>query len=372
MSRRGGRARTQLGQVWPRRLRSRVHRLLTPTTLVNEGTVLTIAVAAVVAIGLLATQFVGTVPLGGIVVPILVAGLFLRTRSLLFLDAAATAVVVYAFVRSGTTSGRIGIVLVIAVTAAFAHLMAASRERLGLQGLRGDAMLADLRDRITSQGKLPALPIGWDVEVALRSAGGAAFGGDFVVAALSDDGKRLEIVVVDVSGKGVDAATRALQLSGALGGLLGALPPEQFLVGANNYLLRQNWQEGFATAVHLAVDLASGEFTVASAGHPPAVHFDAGSGRWRAVDADGAMLGLLPSTAYVAHRGTLRHGDALLLYTDGLIEVPGRDLAMGVDKLLGEAERLVTLGFDGGARRLVDTVAPDAADDRALVLVHRN
>ena len=33
--------------------------------------------------------------------------------------------------------------------------------------------------------------------------------------------------------------------------------------------------EGFVTAVHLSLDLASGEYVIASAGHPPAVHYDA-------------------------------------------------------------------------------------------------
>ena len=54
-----------------------------------------------------------------------------------------------------------------------------------------------------------------------------------------------------MSGKGVDAGTRALLLSGAFGGLLGALPSEEFLAASNDYLLRQGWDEGFATAVHV-------------------------------------------------------------------------------------------------------------------------
>ena len=64
------------------------------------------------------------------------------------------------------------------------------------------------------------------------------------------------MVVVDVSGKGEGAGTRALLLSGAFGGLLGALPPGEFLPAANDYLLRQDWDEGFATAVHLSLDVA--------------------------------------------------------------------------------------------------------------------
>lgn len=42
--------------------------------------------------------------------------------------------------------------------------------------------------------------------------------------------------------------------------------------------------------------------------------------------------------AYDADRGVMRPGDALLLYTDGLVEVPGRDLWLGIDKLLGVAD----------------------------------
>jgi serine phosphatase RsbU (regulator of sigma subunit) len=63
-------------------------------------------------------------------------------------------------------------------------------------------------------------------------------------------------------------------------------------------------------------------------------------------------------------------GDALLLYTDGLVESPNRDIAFGIDKLLGEAERLVQHGFAGGAERLVDSVNTET-DDRALLLLYR-
>ena len=70
---------------------------------------------------------------------------------------------------------------------------------------------------------MPALPEGWSAEVVLRSAGGASFSGDFLVATRSDDGSQLEVALVDVSGKGVDAGTRALLLSGAFGGLLGSV-----------------------------------------------------------------------------------------------------------------------------------------------------
>jgi serine phosphatase RsbU (regulator of sigma subunit) len=180
----------------------------------------------------------------------------------------------------------------------------------------------------------------------------------------------LELAVVDVSGKGLNAGTRALLLSGAFGGLIGSVPPAQFLPAANGYLMRQEWGEGFATAVYLVLDLRTGEFEIRTAGHPPAVQLHAGSGRWVVEDSAGPVLGVIPGAEFSAARGRVQPGDALLLYTDGLVETPQRDLSLGIDKLLGEAERLATQGFDHGASRLVDRIASQN-DDRALVLLHR-
>jgi serine phosphatase RsbU (regulator of sigma subunit) len=206
-----------------------------------------------------------------------------------------------------------------------------------------------------------------------RSAGGSTFGGDFMVSTLADHGKRLELALVDVSGKGQPAGTRALLLSGAFGGLLGAMGHDGFLPASNSYLLRQGWDEGFATAVHVAVDLTTGEFRVSSAGHPPPAHFHAGSGRWEVLEGEhGPALGVVETLYYPAHCGLLQRGDALLLYTDGLVETPGRDLGLGIDRLMGQAERLVRRGgFRGGADRIVDGTGAGENDDRALVLVWR-
>jgi serine phosphatase RsbU (regulator of sigma subunit) len=160
-------------------------------------------------------------------------------------------------------------------------------------------------------------------------------------------------------------------LAGALGGLLGQVSPDRFLAAANDYLIRQESDESFATAVHVAIDLSSGAFRLTTAGHPPAVHYAGGSGRWRLVEVDGDLLGVMPGATFGVAEGTLAHRDALLLYTDGLIEVPGRDLAVGIDRMLGAAESLVPRGFDGGAEVIVDAVAPTGSDDRAVVLLWR-
>jgi hypothetical protein len=323
-------------------------------------------------VGLLAGKVFGPAlaPPGVQIIPLLGGALLLRRvamRQLIAVVALALAYDVYAL---GIDVVRPGALFVVLLTGVVSYEFSRSREETGLTGSSGDTLVMGLREQLQRQGELPALPAQGRAEAVLRPAGGGPFAGDFVVSALTD-ADQFELTLVDVSGKGVDAGTRALLLSGALGGLLGSLRPQDYLSAANRYLHRQEWVEGFATAVHLVLDLSSGAFAVESAGHPPVAHFDAGTGRWRLLTCEGMALGLVPEVSYVAESGRLDPGDALLLYTDGLVEVPGRELSVGIDKLLGEAERLVPGGFAGGGERLVTRVAEASTDDRGLVLLWR-
>jgi serine phosphatase RsbU (regulator of sigma subunit) len=231
-------------------------------------------------------------------------------------------------------------------------------------------MLVDLRDRLRTQGELPVLPQDWGAELSVLSAYGDSFSGDFLVTSRHDE--VLELALVDVSGKGIAAGTRSLLLSGAFGGLLGSMPYETFLPAANSYLLRQAWDEGFATAAHAMINLTTGDFSLGSAGHPPCVRFSAGSGRWEVLEGDeGPVLGVTEGPAFPRIRGRLERGDALLLYTDGVIEVRNRDLRDGIDRMLGTAERMIGKGFEGMAAKMCSAARAGETDDRAAVLVWR-
>jgi hypothetical protein len=276
--------------------------------------VLTIATVAIgVAAGHLSEWWFSP---GLMILPVLAGGLLLWPRALRILFGLVAVMLAYDALhrRAGA-----GIIATVVVTALFADALARTRWKLGVQGMRGDRMLIELRDRIRAQARLPALPAGWQSAAVLRPAGGSSFGGDFLVS--SCDGKTLEVALVDVSGKGVDAGTRALLLSGAFGGLLGSVPQGEFLPACNSYLRRGPSVEGFVTAVHLSLDLTTGEYMLASAGHPPPAQFDAGT-----------------------------------------------------DRLLGEASRLVAAGFQNAATELVRVVKAGGgggSDDCALVLIWR-
>jgi hypothetical protein len=326
-----------------------------------------LALVVLIGIGL----FPDDVPLISLMVPLLLASLLLNPRHLPWFVSYIFVTILVALALQTTVTGRayggVGVMVLMCLIVLSASLR---RSRLGVAGTMGESMFVDLRDRILQQGGIPELPAGWRAESALRSAGGTPFAGDFVVATLATP-TRLELAVVDVSGKGEEAGTRALLLSGAFGGLLGALPPDQFLSAANEYLLHQEWTEGFATAVHLSLGLDDGSFEVRTAGHPPAALRQAGTGRWSVLPSEGPILGLMKDAVFRAATGQIAHLDALLLYTDGMVEEPRRDIDLGIDRMLGEAEHLLRGTTEGAAKRLVDALG-SREDDRAMVVVSRS
>jgi serine phosphatase RsbU (regulator of sigma subunit) len=267
----------------------------------------------------------------------------------------------------------------IGVASAVSWLQVRRRQRLGLKHVRAETVIELIRDRLELQAQLPDIPPGWSIEVERRAANQAAISGDFVACRLTgpETAQVLHLAVVDVTGSGIDAGPPALLLSGAVGGLLGTVDPDEFLLAANDYLARQAWNLGFASAMYISVELASGNYEIRVAGHPPPMHYRAtqvaGSCRWRQSSASGTLLGVLPTPSLVTDRGVLLPGDALIGFTDGLVEDRSQDLDAGVARLQQQVETLVENGnWTGAAKELVDRVPFKAHDDRTAVIIRRD
>ncbi|MDN4174668.1 PP2C family protein-serine/threonine phosphatase [Nocardioides sp. SOB77] len=311
-----------------------------------------------------------TLPATTYFVWLLLGMLTLRFEALLPLTGLVLVVALAAMVHAGPLTGaRVAVAATLLVSSALI-LYQSSRQRSGLPAPLSEALLAELKGRLQAQGKVPPLPPGWSAQSAMLASHGAGYAGDFLVADLTDDGRRLEMVLVDVCGKGVAVGPQALQFAGALGGLIGALPPAELLRAANRFLLRQRSDESFATAVHVLVDLTDGAWTVTSAGHPPALRYVAADTTWHVDGARGTALGVVPDPELHASTGTLGPGEALMFYTDGVVESRDTDLDEGIAWLQRTARQAVARGFAGAARRVLAEV-PRGDDDRAVLILHR-
>ncbi len=316
----------------------------------------------------------GSWPPSSLVLPLVAGCTVLRTGRQLVL---ACAVLIGSLLSALTTEPhgvRAAVTAVLAITAGFGLLTSRFRNRLGLRGLRGDSMLLELAEHTRALGRLPDRLLDWHFDRALAPVGGNSFSGDFLLCADHPEQDLLEVVLVDVSGKGSRAAARSMHLSGAFAMLLGSVPPEAFLPAANDYLVGLGWDDEFATAVHLALHPASGRYRLFNAGHPPPAHYSpADGGSWLLGGDGGPALGLLAGSPYPAAHGRLALGDSLLLYSDGLVEAPGQDLDTGIGRLLAAAEPVLRVPRAAGspAGRLLRAVARDVPDDRTLVMVRR-
>ena len=313
-------------------------------------------------------------PIGTYTIWLLCGLLLLRFRPLIVLTAyvvlGAGSLAIFESVRTDAmTTGRLS-GMVALLLAGVMILLYVGAQRTGLPTPLGEAMLADLRGRLLAQGRVPPLPAGWRSQSAMIAAHGVGYAGDFMTVAVDDEGEHLEIILVDVMGKGVAAGADALHFAGALGGLIGAMSPPATMRAANAFLLRQPGDEAFATAVMLRIDLASGEFTIVNAGHPPALCWHHDEDTWSTDGARGTALGVMAEPEMDTSTGRLAFGDALLFYTDGVIEKRGTDIDDRIAWLRRVATEAVSAGFDGAARRIIRRVHR-GDDDRAVFLLWR-
>ncbi|MEV7395810.1 PP2C family protein-serine/threonine phosphatase [Aeromicrobium sp. NPDC092404] len=341
----------------------------------SEGQAVVLGALLLMSAGIMLVSLISynTFPAATFVIPILLGTMALRYQPLLalvaFIVLATALTVTKETVESGMTTGRISTLVVMALVAIIV-LFESSRHRSGLPGPLGEAMLVELKDRLQAQGVVPALPEGWRSQSAMLSAGGAKFAGDFLVANLSEDETKLELVLVDVCGKGVAAGTQSLQFAGALGGLIGALPPLGLFAAGNDFLIRQDWDEGFATAVHVLVNLKTGDYSIINAGHPPALRWNTASSSWDLDGARGTALGIMKRPDFHQTTGRLEVGSALMFYTDGVVESRTQDFTAGIDWLRTEAATIVSAGFDQAPRRILKLVE-SGDDDRAVLIISR-
>ncbi len=245
------------------------------------------------------------------------------------------------------------------------------------QGLVRAQVYADehARAAVLQAAVLPSEPADvadLDVAVSYEPADGEhGLGGDWYdVMALRK--QRTYLAVGDVVGHGLPAVEDMAQLRSAGRAMaLQGLPPAQLLAELNTFTAHASHGK-FATMAVAVFDPQAGTLSYGSAGHPPALLRRARDGKVvRLVDGHGPVLGPIRDATYTQGQVRLEPGDVLVMYTDGLIERPGRDIETGISR----AQRLIEhwdadTAVTDGCRQLTEILAvPPRKDDVCVVVV---
>lgn len=205
------------------------------------------------------------------------------------------------------------------------------------------------------------------VTARYRPAGeGHLVSGDWYDAVPLPTGQVL-LAVGDVAGHGIDAVTGMVALRNSLRGLAVTGPDPGRLLALLNNVSAELTNGVLGTAVCAVYDPPSRTLRWARAGHLPIILVRAGRAR-QLQQPKGVLLGASADADYGEATTTLEPGDALLLYTDGLIEQRGTPLDDCLQALVEIASRPVA-DIDAFADLLAAEAASDTGDDACLLVV---
>jgi len=151
------------------------------------------------------------------------------------------------------------------------------------------------------------------------------------------DGKRMGILVADVTGHGVPAALIASMIKVATQSVeVYTHDPREVLRGLNRILYKQ-LHEQYVSAAYLWIDTEHGKALYSAAGHPPLLWWR--EGRLERIESNGLLFGVVPDPEYPVRELAIHAGERLLLYTDGLIEPQNASGEFFGDRKLEEVMR---------------------------------
>jgi serine phosphatase RsbU (regulator of sigma subunit) len=216
-------------------------------------------------------------------------------------------------------------------------------------------------------------PDGIEIGCVYESAAQVDVGGDVYDFLELDDG-RLAVVLGDVTGHGIAATADMAMAKFVFRSLAREHPsPPDFLAHANEVVVGEIALGKFITMTYVTVDRA-GQVVAASAGHPPP-RLLRPDGTVTVLECGGLALGIDAPQTYDDVTTELRDGDAVVLYTDGVVESRSGTELYGVERLdavlaanAGRTAQEIAAAVVAGARSFAGNALPD---DCAVVVIRR-
>ncbi|MFI1168872.1 SpoIIE family protein phosphatase [Streptomyces sp. NPDC020801] len=219
--------------------------------------------------------------------------------------------------------------------------------------------------------RLPAAPGIRTVARYLPATSEMDIGGDWYDVIPTDSGVCL--VIGDVEGHSIAAAATMAQLRCAVRAFAAAgHSPGDVMAGVNRSLIDLD-SPLLASCCFIHLEPHSRQAHAVTAGHPPPL-LRRPDGRTDVLDLDvGPVLGVDPASAYPQTRIAVPSRSVLALYTDGLVEEPGTDIDVGIDRLRASLAHARADSLDELADRLLHNARGSAyrADDIALLLTEQ-
>jgi GAF domain-containing protein len=180
------------------------------------------------------------------------------------------------------------------------------------------------------------------------------------------DERRLLLVVGDVSGRGLRAATTMAQLRYAIRAYAAQNDGPAEILTKISRLVSVSESGQLATVLCVTVEREARRLSLTSAGHLPPLLLSNGDSRY--VEADvGLPIGVQEGTVYRSTTVTVPPEATVVAFTDGLVETRGESIDQGLERL-----RVAASGHDVALpellRRLVSEMANgNSQDDIAIV-----
>jgi sigma-B regulation protein RsbU (phosphoserine phosphatase) len=203
-------------------------------------------------------------------------------------------------------------------------------------------------------------------------------GGDFYDAFAIDD-THIGVVIGDVADKGVPSAlfmarSHALIMAEADKGIT----PGDVLQLVNRHITRLDKSAQFVTALYGILDVETGEFDYARAGHEPPLILEPDGSVQRIPHSPGMSLGLWDVITLDERKVKLEPGSTLILFTDGMTDCRDpKGVSFGLDQIKSTLSGMTSLPAQQVCDKLFNTLmdyqnGSPQDDDVTLVAIHRS